>query len=533
MTVVRAHSDIRQHPVTALCARNRQGRLAVLVGAALALFGILAGSASATNTVYWSDPYSLEGNVGSATATASGLTALESLDAGTGTFGFGTALDAQYGILFVAKLGEIHWRFLPGTGSTASGSIDSGEDQTIGLSYDSSAHVLYWGDYDSVNYAELVVTASGVTVDGLGDLVSTPEPYGVAVDLPAQRIYWAAGSTIKYRGLRGHEPSEPVTVEHTCGDVGFQGVQVDPAQDRIYAEGAAVWSMALDGSGCSQIATGVGSVQGAAWDPSANRLYFPDHADAFDAEPEYAAIKWAGLPSGGSPGALVLDTTTPTFPVFPAILATPSADAAVTATASSTGIGATLTCGTPAWRPDSPGMALYQAPASGDSFSWTRDGTTVVGTAATMTATEAGTYRCTATASNAAGNGSSSSNDVVIRAPAPTTLVTRSGTITTKSTRSRGTTISTTRLRLATDQTCRSTFVVKTKAGKGVALLPGSTIGAVRIRKATVKPVIVDMTAGNQIAIAAKTRGTLKKGTKLVIGCSGGSPATQSIILKS
>ena len=71
--------------------------------------------------------------------------------------------------------------------------------------------------------------------------------------------------------------------------------------------------------------------------------------------------------------------------------------------------GSVLSCSQGSWAPDLLGSWLYRAPRS-LAYSWTRDDTAIPGASgATYTASTAGTYHCTVTASNPAGSSSQTS----------------------------------------------------------------------------------------------------------------------------
>jgi hypothetical protein len=83
-------------------------------------------------------------------------------------------------------------------------------------------------------------------------------------------------------------------------------------------------------------------------------------------------------------------------------------------------VGATLSCSTGDWASDLAAALLYRAPRS-FAYAWSRDGATIAGAAtSSLTASDAGAYRCQVTATNQAGSATqTSAPHSVAAAPAP------------------------------------------------------------------------------------------------------------------
>lgn len=460
---------------------------------------------------------------------------------------FGTVVDPAAGKLYwITYSGrEVYSANLDGSNATRLSTAGAPITSPYGFTLDPGTGTLYW-----VNNVEENVAYAKTDGSGGGVLYSTANlaakylesPSGIAIDPASNRIYWANGNwassqlsgPIIYANLDGTgAPASIIPSGNSCFNVTWAyGVQVDSAKDALYLFGSGnnsnegtVQKMKLDGTGCTDLATGLDDyTSGGALDPANNRLIFGEYAQN--------QMLFVDLTSPAGPQPFATGNATHTTPAYPVVLATPTADAAPAVTPAAAKTGDTLTCGGARWSVGIPGMAMFRSPAS-TGYTWLRDGATIAGaTGSTVVANSAGAYQCVVTATNFAGTATTSSSAVSVAAaqvPATTPLVTSIAPPTTR--RLRGNRLRTT-LRLRYDQTGRYSFYLQNSAGKRIPLLRGSTVGTRLLRKTFSAPVVQDGQSGRTLTISTITSGsTLPAGTTLraVLRRSDGTLAGQSI----
>jgi hypothetical protein len=332
----------------------------------------------------------------------------------------GVAIDAAAGRIYWANQASntISYANLDGSGGGGELNISGATaSKPHGLAIDPPAGKIYWANDDNtIAYANLDGSGGGL-LDITG---ATPDaPYGAAIDPAAGRIYWAnrGTSTISYANLDGSGGGGELNLS---GSNPFDphGVVIDPVGGRIYwADMDSRISYAnLDGSGGggelnTSGANDRGGV-GMAIDPSLGKMYWGNLGNN--------TISWANLDGSGG-GVLDVSPATAAQPRFVAILRAPSGTGAPQIAGGSTP-GSVLSCSQATWAPDVLTSFLYRAP-QGVTYQWTRDGAEIAGaTDTSYTAFVPGDYRCRATATNAAGSTSQTSDPHTMPGPPETML---------------------------------------------------------------------------------------------------------------
>lgn len=282
-----------------------------------------------------------------------------------------------------------------------------------------AADTVYW----SINPSGLPIASpiafSNLDGSGAGGSltpgVTGNQPFGVAIDIGAGRVYWVnrAVNTISYANLDGSGGGDlsaaGATVNHPIG------LTIDPAAGRIYwgneGDNAHPISWAnLDGSGGGSLGTTGAPVSapiGLAIDPAAGRLYWANNGfpNGFVTQISYARLDGSG---GGALGAGGAPAGANDHPEMLALLKAPDGTGAPAITGGSA-VGSTLSCSRGSWAGDLLSAFLYQAPHS-YAYQWSRNGAEITGaTSASLTATLAGDYACQVTAANQAGSASQTS----------------------------------------------------------------------------------------------------------------------------
>jgi DNA-binding beta-propeller fold protein YncE len=397
----------------------------------LAMLGI-AGTASASETIYWD-------NYGASPATIG----FANID---GTFGGvlngdnvaapgtevrirnpeGIAYDPANGRIYVANAGEnnIAWFDIDGGGAgvldTAAGTVQDPE----GIAVDPETQTVYWANAvstGSIGFAS-AEGGSGGLLNTTG--ATTTNPYKVALDVVNKRIYWInEGGTISYAGLNGSGGGNmPTPVSEAEQISGWSAINFDPATNRLYVLGenrlgeeGIVYLSTVAGLGGGLIkledeAT-YDDPYGLAFDPAKGRFYWANYGKGED---RAAAFGTTTL-DGAAATTIGVATAPLDSPQDPVIVKSPVGVKAPSITES----GTQLTCSQGEWEADSPGSYVYAAPAS-YAYQWAKDGTAIGGaTGSTLTATQSGSYSCTVTATNRSGSASQASAGHTVRIEEP------------------------------------------------------------------------------------------------------------------
>jgi hypothetical protein len=298
--------------------------------------------------------------------------------------------------LYFANLDTSAGGDLATTGATVS--------SPLGVALDPAAGRIYWANPNANK-----ISFANLNGSGGGDLTTTgasvSAPAGVAVDPAAGRIYWAnaLANKISFANLNGSGGGDLTTTGATAANP--RGVAVDPAAGRIYwsnTGGNKISFANLNGSGGGDLTTTgatVNSPAGVAVDPTAGRIYWANESGN--------KISFANL-NGTGGGDVPTLAATVNGPAFPALLQAPTAAGAPILTGG-TAIGSELSCSQGTWAPDLVPSLFYRAPQS-FTYSWSRDGQAIAAASGpTYAAGAAGEYRCTVSATNAAGAGAQTS----------------------------------------------------------------------------------------------------------------------------
>jgi len=278
-----------------------------------------------------------------------------------------------------------------------------------GLTIDPTRGRGYWGDFagsGAIRYFSLDGTSSGTLYSNA--LTGLARPVSPVADPAANRIYWVnrGDGKIAYAKLDGTSTAA-VTISPTgCSSISeLYSLAVDVEGDVAYVGSyEEVFRVDLTSGACEAVATSLGGlVFGIALDRATSRLYFADWGGT------------AGIYSVKTDGTGLATVVETSQPAFPWIVKPPTA--AVTVSASGTGLGSTLTCDV-SWNVDDPAANLFQS-AQSTSAAWYRDGSPIAGeTGRTLRADTAGAYLCRAVGANQAGV---TSTDSVVKTidPAP------------------------------------------------------------------------------------------------------------------
>ncbi len=251
------------------------------------------------------------------------------------------------------------------------------------------------------------INTTGVTVDG---------PWAIAVDPVGGRVYWGSSTQggpgkLQFASLDGAGAGAIATTGATT-PTAIYGIAVDPAAQRVYWStqgpigGTPTISFASTngGGGADLNTTGATttSPRGLAIDAADGRIYW---ANVDNRAP---TIGYARLDNTGGANLTTL-TATITSPWGVNVFRAPVNTAVPTVTGQGT-----LTCSDGTWAPDIAGAFLAHAPQT-LTYTWARDGQAVAGaTAKTLSASQAGAYTCTVTATNQAGSTEQASAPVTV-----------------------------------------------------------------------------------------------------------------------
>ncbi len=365
-------------------------------------------AARAADTIYWA-------NMDADTVSFATLDGAQGGDLATNVeSASGLAIDSATGRLYYVSESEdrIGYVNLDGSGG---GNLDIGGapiDGAEGLAIDPAARIIYWANYRKAGLEGLGETIGFARLDGSGGGTlnttgATVEgPSGLTVDPEAGRIYWANffkegfygdGETIGFANLDGSGGGDLATPGAT--PTGPAGVAIDPGSGRIFwtnFEASTIGYANLNGSGSGELPVPGGASDapwGLAIDSGAGKLYWANAGTD--------SLEVSGLDGAGA-ALLATPSVAPDYPNSPVLLEEPVGQG-LPGIGGGQGLGSALTCSQGAWAGDQIGAFLYRAPQS-YAYQWSLNGAPIAGaTSSTVTASAAGEYRCSVTASNHAG----------------------------------------------------------------------------------------------------------------------------------
>ncbi len=393
---------------------RRTSRAALLIALAM------AGAVHAADRIYWGD--SSEDVISFANLDGSGDGSDVATPGATMSCPWGTAIDLPANRLYwtgCAGASTVSFASLDGSGGGDLHFTGATVNDPTGVAVDPATGNLYWanraataiGSYSGADGSAADVVTTGATVAA---------PSGVAFDPASGRLYWANGAPANSIAWANVDGSGGETLDTTGAPVSDpSGVAIDAAGGRVYWTNygnSTIGFAALDGgSGGELVTTGaqLSGPVGLAIDADAGLVYWGNYVGS--------QVSWARLDGTGGGDLDLTGATIPTSPSFPVLVRRPAATAAPAVTGAAEP-GAVLTCAGDAWAPDDVGAFLYRVPTR-ITYQWARDGSDVAGgTASTYTATIAGAYHCTVTASNLAGvTAQTSAPHHVVAPPTPPT----------------------------------------------------------------------------------------------------------------
>lgn len=408
-------------------SERRDHRL-IAVGSALIALAFIAalafaGRAQAAENIYWD-------NYGANTISFTGIDG-----SGGGLLNLtgvplvnpeGMAYDSASNRLYVASSGEganlgaIVYVGLNGGGSGVFTAPGATTEYPEGIAVDPANRTLYWintGGAGSIGWARLDGSAGG-TLNTSG--ATFESPYKIAVDPVHGKVYWAnTGTTpniISFANADNSGGGGDLDLTGATPPEVMRGIVVDPVGNRIYwldnAEEAVSFASLSGGGGGDVNMTGsfFNSPYGLALDPSIGRLYWGNYNNGTEALGAIGFVNSGGGAGGGiSPASAPVDG-----PQDPVILKSPSGTGAPTMTRDPSH-PAELACSTGSWADDFAGSFVYQAPQT-FAYQWTLNGAVLGSGPDRITASAAGTYACTVTATNQTGSATQTSGAVTVNA---------------------------------------------------------------------------------------------------------------------
>lgn len=405
--------------------RDHRPLAAVFATITLALVALLAVAprAGAVETLYWNNYSADPDSLGFANVDGTGGGAVNlsgvALDQPEGM-----AYDSVTNRIYVAAEsggvnGEIVFANLDGSGAGVLGTPGVTVDTPEGLVLDPASRTLYWinggTSPEGIAWARLDGSAAGLLNTTGATLAG---PYRLTLDPIAGRVYW--GNTdggkvgISYAHVNNTGGGD-LSLAGATAPSDISGLAVVPSQGRIYwidEDRVSFASLGGGGGGDLDLAGGVfNGPYGLSVDPATNRVYWANYAAG--SKEGTGALGFGNLTGGG--GGINVATAPVAGPQDPLLLKSPTGTAAP-AVVRNAKTRSELSCSTGTWAQDLPGSFVYQAPRS-FAYQWTRNGTVVPGaTAATLTATQAGEYACTVTATNHTGSAAQASAAVKVKA---------------------------------------------------------------------------------------------------------------------
>ncbi|MDX6582462.1 MAG: hypothetical protein QOI10_1646 [Solirubrobacterales bacterium] len=389
---------------------RRQARWAARFVAVLAPLAMLLGGATdapAAGRAYWTSFGS--DSIGYANLDGSG-------GANFNTGGVGIVFPT--GIALDPAAGRIYWtnhnspnsaiKFADlvsgGGGTLATGAATVGDPR--GLAVNPATGTAYWADQaggGKIKVAKLDASGGGVLTS------PAMAPEGVALRTSGGRIYFADAGANKISFARFDGTGGGNLATGAAALSAPIGVAIDSSSGRIYwanNDNSTIAYAALDGSGGATLDTTgavVNSPHGLAIDPTAGRVYWANLS---------GPISYASL-NGGGGGTIPIGAATLQGSSFLTLLDVPG-NTAAPAISGGSAPGSVLSCSDGQWAGNLPGAQYFRAPRS-LGYQWSRDGADLAGAVGTTyTADLEGEYRCTVTASNAAGAASQASDPFTV-----------------------------------------------------------------------------------------------------------------------
>ena len=389
---------------------------ATIALALVALFAI-ATQAQAAETIYWNNYSGDPDSIGFASPDGIGGGAVN-LGGAVLDGTEGNAYDSVTNRFFVANDGNdtIVALNLDNSGGALFLAPGAPVESPEGLVVDPVSRTVYWINTatETISWARLDGSAGGLVGTG-GSKVNA---YRLSFDPTTNRLYWfdESAKTIQSVSAAGGSVSSLNTLGATVGS-SASGIAVEPALGKVFwlneNEKAVSWaSLAGTGGGDLPVSeSALNGPYGLSVDLAAGRIYWANYSNGESRTDALGVLLLAG---GSAP--INVQSAPVDGPQDPVLLKPPAIVTAPAITRGTKAARAQLTCPTGTWAGDSPGAFAYRAPRS-YGYQWTRGGAPIAGAiGSTLTATAAGSYACTVTATNQAGTAGSTSGAVVVKA---------------------------------------------------------------------------------------------------------------------
>ena len=313
----------------------------------------------------------------------------------------GIAADPAAGKVYWATWdgGEIRVGNLNGTGASTLFPATGGH--LCGVAVNAAAGKIYWANFDTNE-----IRVGNLNGTGASTLFTDPggsAPSGVAIDPANNKIYWTNQFTDEVRA--GNLDGSGTAQTLFSGEDNPIGVAANPAAGKIYWTDLAAGTVRVGPLGGSTFGAaqtlfgGENSPSGPAIDPTTNKIYWTSFGGAIRVGPLGGSTAGAAqtLFSGESASLFAALVKAPVNTGRPAISGGAKAERE-------------LTCQNGTWAPDLLASFLFRAPTS-FAYQWFVNGSpTPIATSPTFTATAAGNYTCTVTATNRGGSTSQTSS---------------------------------------------------------------------------------------------------------------------------
>jgi hypothetical protein len=406
-----------------LLASERRARIAAVSASfalALVVLFALTARAQAAETIYWNNYGDNPDTVGFANIDGIGggqlNTGSEAVEAPEGM-----AYDTVTNRIFITTGSGVNRHILAinadGSGASTFNASGAPVAEPEGLAIDPATRTIYWENTKtgetSIAWAKLDSSSGGV-LNTSGVAVESP-CCRIAVDPVGGRLYWVnnpAVSVIAFANLNNTGGGGVLNLTGSTIEPGGEGLAVDSAAGRLYFIGGSKIGFAnVNGSGGGDLTLGgatIVSPWGLAFDPSLNRLYWGNEGNG-----EVRTNAFGFVNGGGSGGGITVASAPVANPQDPVVLKSPTGTGAPTI-ARNPKIPAELTCSTGSWGADAPGGFVYQAPRT-YAYQWTVNGAVLGSGPERITATKAGGYACTVTATNQIGSATQTSAALTVK----------------------------------------------------------------------------------------------------------------------